>query len=800
MRSLYLSASVIALLAGASAAVAQSANNPPVVGVPGGGTVTSVGMALPSSVLTVTGSPVTSTGTLTGTLATQTANRVLAGPTMGSPAAPTFRALVSGDLPAPGVESANRVLAGPASGGPAAPTYRSLVLGDLPDPYNTQRDFLVDDYGSVHNFVGDDAAAINAAIAAAVAAGGGRVLLGPFAYWAQSASITVPAGVVLTGYGPYTRIISGANNTAVPYSIYFPTANSLNIQGGQVIGLALFNDVVHFTTPGATRATIRAYVNSFAGTGVRIGTGGLPVISNGSYLQNCYVGGFALGILIDRASNVQLLDIMGDCTSGLKIDQSYDDNYIENVEFIGQLTAARAGSDDNFAVLAIADNGAGLIRLTLAVNDVVNLENDLMVTAGTGGQGARGLWPGIIKVDATHVDLPGSAFAPVKAGCGVTAGLQYVTVPDTDNLQPGMTVTGAGIPAGATIGAVSYGLNAIFLAFGFAATATSTATLTFGSTAYTASSSTLRYVGAQRSGTGFEFARADGTRGNGLFCYGYRTGFQTGGGVGLALYGMQSDDFGYLCPNQNALAIDIDNTNGSGLGYGNLLSGSLLATRGVSIRQNVTTGSGRATVFQGFRVAREGTVCEVVAGAVDLSGLNCPAVSGIIFSDAAPDPIITGCDLPFTSIYSNVVNPKWTASSLHAPGNYQNPAPSASLTVANNIQAAITTTCLPSPADEKSFGLVNVSSALRIVTIDDAGASSVNCMSFHRTGLAPTFNQTFVPLVFPAYTVATLPTPPQTDMRAFVTDALSPVFMSSVVGGGAIRTPVFYNGANWIVG
>lgn len=62
------------------------------------GTVTSVGLSLPA-IFVVSGSPVTSSGTLTGTLATQTANQVFAGPTTGAAAAPTFRALVVDDIP-----------------------------------------------------------------------------------------------------------------------------------------------------------------------------------------------------------------------------------------------------------------------------------------------------------------------------------------------------------------------------------------------------------------------------------------------------------------------------------------------------------------------------------------------------------------------------------------------------------------------------------------------------------------------------------------------------------------------------
>lgn len=65
---------------------------------PSAGTVTSVALSLPSFI-TVTGSPITSSGTLTGTLATQSANTIFAGPTMGSAAEPTFRTLVADDIP-----------------------------------------------------------------------------------------------------------------------------------------------------------------------------------------------------------------------------------------------------------------------------------------------------------------------------------------------------------------------------------------------------------------------------------------------------------------------------------------------------------------------------------------------------------------------------------------------------------------------------------------------------------------------------------------------------------------------------
>ncbi len=64
----------------------------------GTGTVTSVALTVPAE-FSVAGSPVTTSGTLAVTKATQTANTVFAGPTTGSAAAPAFRAVVPADLP-----------------------------------------------------------------------------------------------------------------------------------------------------------------------------------------------------------------------------------------------------------------------------------------------------------------------------------------------------------------------------------------------------------------------------------------------------------------------------------------------------------------------------------------------------------------------------------------------------------------------------------------------------------------------------------------------------------------------------
>jgi hypothetical protein len=72
--------------------------------------------------------------------------------------------------------------------------------------------------------------------------------------------------------------------------------------------------------------------------------------------------------------------------------------------------------------------------------------------------------------------------------------------------------------------------------------------------------------------------------------------------------------------------------------------------------------------------------------------------------------------------------------------------------------------------------------------------SSAGVLTIAPTGASVTVTK---PLVLKGYTVATLPTG-VIGMTAYVTDALAPTFLATVVGGGAVVTPVFYNGTNWV--
>lgn len=92
----------LTLAAGSGISITPSGNTLTIAATGGSGTVTSVALTAPS-ILSVAGSPVTTSGTLALTLANQSANTVFAGPSSGGAAAPTFRSLVANDLPSTAV-------------------------------------------------------------------------------------------------------------------------------------------------------------------------------------------------------------------------------------------------------------------------------------------------------------------------------------------------------------------------------------------------------------------------------------------------------------------------------------------------------------------------------------------------------------------------------------------------------------------------------------------------------------------------------------------------------------------------
>ena len=96
----------------------------------GSGTVTSVAMTVPSGVFTILGSPITSSGTLQVGLVNQLANTVWCGPTSGAESVPTFRLLVSDDIPNLSASKITSGTLGVARGGTGATTLTGVLFGN----------------------------------------------------------------------------------------------------------------------------------------------------------------------------------------------------------------------------------------------------------------------------------------------------------------------------------------------------------------------------------------------------------------------------------------------------------------------------------------------------------------------------------------------------------------------------------------------------------------------------------------------------------------------------------------------
>jgi hypothetical protein len=87
-------------------------------------------MTVPSGVFTILGSPITSSGTLQVGLVNQLANTIWAGPTSGAESVPTFRLLVSDDIPNLNASKITSGTLGVDRGGTGAVTLTGVLFGN----------------------------------------------------------------------------------------------------------------------------------------------------------------------------------------------------------------------------------------------------------------------------------------------------------------------------------------------------------------------------------------------------------------------------------------------------------------------------------------------------------------------------------------------------------------------------------------------------------------------------------------------------------------------------------------------
>jgi hypothetical protein len=356
--------------------------------------VTSVALSLPSFI-TVNGSPVTTTGTLTGTLANQTANTVFIAPD-GSAGAPTFRSLVAADIPtltAAKISDFDTQVRTSRLDQMAAPTasvaLNSQRITGLADPSGAQ-DAATKAYVDALKTGLDVKDSVRAATTANITLSGtqtvdGVVLVANDRVLVKDQTTASGNGIYVVAAGAWTRALDADNTPGSEVTggmFTFVTEGTVNADSGWVLTT---NDTIVLGTTALSFA-------QFSGAGQI--TAGAGLTKTGNTLDVASTGGGSLTIGVDSIN----------LTSGIATAGTYRS---VTVDTYGRVTAGTApttfsgyGISDTSANLAAAisdETGSGALvfgtspSLTTPSLSAETFSTTANVTAGTNAQGQGAL-------------------------------------------------------------------------------------------------------------------------------------------------------------------------------------------------------------------------------------------------------------------------------------------------------------------------------------------------------------------------------------------------------------------------
>ena len=277
------------------------------------GTVTSVGLALPN-IFTVTISPVTTTGSLTATLASQSANRVFASPT-GSAGTPTFRSLDNVDLPVVSIAkgglnlttiaTANQVLASNLAG--TAYEGRTIsVSGGLTVAFALNSIALGLNAGAVNiNDLLGVLVASKGGTGVSAAPANGSLLIGNGTAWTNT-TLTAGTGIAIANAaGSITISTSGVVTQAGGVGDYIPRFSTLSAN--------VLNNSILFDT--GTRIGLNTAAPSYELDVFPLTGGG----ADSTLRVRTNTGGFRANLRLEDASNTTTFSSLGILNSNVTI-------------------------------------------------------------------------------------------------------------------------------------------------------------------------------------------------------------------------------------------------------------------------------------------------------------------------------------------------------------------------------------------------------------------------------------------------------------------------------------------------
>lgn len=391
-------------------------------------------------------------------------------------------------------------------------------------PNFADRALSIRDFAGVPDWSTDSTAALSAAETAALAQNVHRILLDGDSRGSGYVigTHTVPSNIELVCPGPQPTEPTSNDFRNYPQAILLSTTAGLTFGAGSgITGCQILQKALAQAAPPTTFQDNVTRANSFTGTGVTLS-------GTDSFIRKSSVIGFTTGIKTLNARAADISDTLVDATQCYHIGNQGGGGPINlhNVSCSPYGTRFGTLAEPGFTVSSIQDNGSGELQVTEALscataNCLTNAMTGWVANpSAASAQSAEGAWP-IHNATATTFDLQGSTSAFItggqaEAGVVVTSGFPILCCVATHMNQVHITqaVTGANIPAGATIQAYEPNYGIIWLDYAHAPTGSATETITIADTApssFSVSSATLGNSGGAGYLVGDNFSPATGT-------------------------------------------------------------------------------------------------------------------------------------------------------------------------------------------------------------------------------------------------------------------------------------------------
>jgi len=336
--------------------------------VTGAGTVSSVAITTPN-IFSIAGSPITTSGTLALSLATQTANLVWAGPGTGAAAAPTFRALVNADFPVTGV--------GASSYSKVTVNTAGLVTA------GTSASLTADVTGILPMANGGTGVGVSA---------NNTVLVGSGTAWVARTITDCPTGSLnfTQATNLFSCTVTGPTHSLLSLT-HTDTLASVVVRGGMVVGNATPAWAqVALGTAGqlwSAGATDPSWTNTVA-------RGTITTSQPWTFTQTWNAVGTTFAGLVENVTNSasaagsKLLDLQVGGTSQWSVDKAGNVNYLLSLSQAGVLlqsaTAPTTSSGFGTSPSILSGNGTATFRVNVGTGGSATAGVLAMPTAATG--------------------------------------------------------------------------------------------------------------------------------------------------------------------------------------------------------------------------------------------------------------------------------------------------------------------------------------------------------------------------------------------------------------------------------